>query len=249
MMSGPRAHFVTFADAKYAGSLRRICREARVHFHPDRIHCFDDAVLRTSHPDFWERHGDFIAREKRGFGYWIWKPYVILKTMECAREGDVVVYADAGCTLNARPEAQERMTSLVQCAAFEQDGLVCFTVPDFYRPEERRWTKRVVLDYFGVSDDENKNSAQIMATTLIIKNTPKNRRLIRSWYELCSMYDLVNDNAGAAQEDPMFEDHRHDQSIWSMLIKTTRRDDAIVIDNDVEFHHAASPIWATRKKH
>lgn len=242
-----RTHFVTFADAKYAGSLGRICREALAYFSEDRIHAYDDAALRVT--EFWDRHGDFVTREKRGFGYWIWKPYVILDTMERVPDGDVVVYADAGCTINARPEATMRMDDLVREVAGERDGLLCFTVPAFYRPVERKWTKKSVLDYFE-ADEAERDSAQLMATALIIKNTLKNRRLVRAWYDLCSRFEYgMIDDSRSADEDPIFEDHRHDQSIWSMLIKTTRYDDVIVVDNDVEFRHEASLIWATRKRH
>lgn len=29
--------------------------------------------------DFWNRHNIFISNNKRGYGYWLWKPYIILK--------------------------------------------------------------------------------------------------------------------------------------------------------------------------
>ena len=30
-------------------------------------------------PEFWNRHSTFIENNRRGYGFWIWKPYIILK--------------------------------------------------------------------------------------------------------------------------------------------------------------------------
>ena len=32
----------------------------------------------------------------RGAGYWVWKPYFILKTLDTLQDGDVLVYCDSG---------------------------------------------------------------------------------------------------------------------------------------------------------
>ena len=38
-----------------------------------------------------------ILNKKRGAGYWLWKPYVILKALlENADWGDLIIYIDAG---------------------------------------------------------------------------------------------------------------------------------------------------------
>ena len=37
----------------------------------------------------------YILDNPRGNGFFIWKPYIILKTMESLDEGDIVMYSDA----------------------------------------------------------------------------------------------------------------------------------------------------------
>jgi hypothetical protein len=49
---------------------------------------------------FWEQHGEFIKNNKRGYGYMLWKPYIIKKTMEHMKDGDILLYLDCGCELN-----------------------------------------------------------------------------------------------------------------------------------------------------
>ena len=43
---------------------------------------------------------DLLLPTCRGFGYWIWKPQVILQSLRMMDKGDVLLYADAGCVLN-----------------------------------------------------------------------------------------------------------------------------------------------------
>ena len=47
-------------------------------------------------PIFKEKNKDILSR-KRGNGYWLWKPYFILKTLkEKLVDGDYLIYTDAG---------------------------------------------------------------------------------------------------------------------------------------------------------
>ena len=39
----------------------------------DEINVLTDDNLKNDKP-FWERHGEFIQNNKRGYGYWVWKP-------------------------------------------------------------------------------------------------------------------------------------------------------------------------------
>ena len=45
--------------------------------------------------DFWKKNKEILSR-KRGSGYWLWKPYLILKTLkEKLNYGDYLIYIDA----------------------------------------------------------------------------------------------------------------------------------------------------------
>ena len=49
--------------------------------------------------EFWNRHGTFIENNKRGYGYWLWKSYLINKTIGKLKDGDILLYADSGCEI------------------------------------------------------------------------------------------------------------------------------------------------------
>ncbi|TLE03345.1 hypothetical protein [Helicobacter japonicus] len=47
----------------------------------------------------------------RGFGYWCWKPYIILKTLEQLENNDILLYADIGCTFH--PKYREKLLDMI----------------------------------------------------------------------------------------------------------------------------------------
>ena len=45
--------------------------------------------------DFYTRN-KFILDQKRGAGYWLWKPYIIKDAFSTVNDGDYVFYVDSG---------------------------------------------------------------------------------------------------------------------------------------------------------
>ena len=84
--------FITYGDQKYKDSLQRIKKEAEALEIFDEIHLYNDKLL----PDLFQ---EYVRQYERGGGYWLWKPYVLFDALSKVDEGDIIVYADAGCTL------------------------------------------------------------------------------------------------------------------------------------------------------
>lgn len=45
-----------------------------------------------------------MFKQERGGGYWTWKPDIIYTAMQQMQDGDILVYCDAGCTLQQSKE-------------------------------------------------------------------------------------------------------------------------------------------------
>ena len=91
--------FISYGDLKYKRHLSRIKKEA------SSLNRFDNIFTETNttiekHSAFQNALEDNYFKETysspRGGGYWIWKPFVILKTLKSMQEGDILLYADAG---------------------------------------------------------------------------------------------------------------------------------------------------------
>ena len=82
--------FATFADSRYGRAMERIKRETE-NFGFDERYFFSERDLPK---DFFKGFSPKIYR--RGYGYWIWKPYIVNKMMNRLNDGDILVYTDAG---------------------------------------------------------------------------------------------------------------------------------------------------------
>jgi hypothetical protein len=65
-----------------------------------------------------------------------------------------------------------------------------------------------------------KDIQQIMATAFIFKKTPNNIDFFNKWFEtsIVDNYHLIDDSPSIIKNDKSFKEHRHDQSIFSILI-------------------------------
>jgi hypothetical protein len=97
----PKFVFITFGGptANFHNAVNRICQEAKNFDLFDEIYGYTENDLKSDY-NFWINHGDFIERNRRGYGYWIWKPYLIKKKLNELNNGDFLIYADCGCEIN-----------------------------------------------------------------------------------------------------------------------------------------------------
>ena len=63
------------------------------------------------------------------------------------------------------------------------------------------------------------NTEQRQAGALLFKICNKTRDLVNQWYELCCDYHNIDDSPSITKNLDCFKEHRHDQSIFSLLTK------------------------------
>lgn len=197
-------HFVSFGDSiKFKNSLQRINQEAL------SFQLFKNIFIYTEHnlpKDYFTKHNI----NSRGFGYWSWKPYCILDTLNNIQENDIILYCDSGCHLNIK--AKNRLIEYFQLV--ENNTLDNLSFQLYY--PEHDYSKMDLLSLFPV---DYHYSYQLHATSFIIKKTQKMIQLIQEWKSLADNIHLINDTLSILPNYPSFKDHRHDQSIFSLLRK------------------------------
>src|ERR1035437_10409977 len=87
-------YFISFASTICKNSLVRIKQQAINSNFFDEVRVMDELSLE---PEILK----YCTDNQRGFGYWIWKPILIKKTLLDIDYNDIIVYADAGCTINS----------------------------------------------------------------------------------------------------------------------------------------------------
>jgi hypothetical protein len=67
-------------------------------------------------------HNKNILNRKRGAGYWLWKPYMLLKELYLARDGDIIVYSDASVNFVANISYLTNLTANQDIVVFKLTG-------------------------------------------------------------------------------------------------------------------------------
>jgi len=204
--------FITFGAGgdNYIQAGKRLIKEA------NELNIFDKTILYTDEylkndKEFWEKHSTFIENNKRGYGYWLWKSFIIKKTMEQMNDGDVLLYADCGCEINVK----KKDNILNDIEIVKNDNIVATSTERI----ERLWNKMDLILKLNMNEDKYINTLQNQASTILFMVCDKTRNLVNEWYELCCDYHLIDDTPSISPNATDFLEHRHDQSVFSLLTK------------------------------
>jgi hypothetical protein len=169
--------------------------------------CVDAVVMyRKEHIDeaFYEKN-KAILDQPRGAGYWLWKPYFILKTLEQIPEGAILIYLDSGLKI------VDSMDAIIN--RLNGYDMLFF---DNIASTHRKYTKRELLKFFDMDNNLVRDSGQINAAVMIFRNTKRSREFVNKWLWIGQIPGLIDDTS-SKNEHLDFLDNRHDQSIVSLL--------------------------------
>lgn len=205
--------FITFATkGKYHILGRRLITEI------EDLEIFDKTILYTeddlkTDTIFWNQHGEFIENNARGYGYWLWKSYVIKRTLETLRNGDILLYFDSSFEVytHTKPKFIELFEDVKKTTII---GSYCAIVCPEYK-----WNKMDLVKFLKMSEDEYLQTKQRQAGAIMVYKNSTSVALINDWYLLSSHYHYINDDDSIEPNIPGFTEHRHDQSIFSLLTK------------------------------
>jgi hypothetical protein len=151
-----------------------------------------------------------ILAEQRGAGLWLWKPYIIFKTLRRMRRGDVLFYCDSGALF------LQSAQSLVERAAVSR-SVVCFSVglPEY------EWSKKDAIVLMDAEQPAILETDQRLAGFQLWYNSRDNIDLAYEYLTHCCDYRIISDAPSTCglPEDPRFRENRHDQTVFSLLTK------------------------------
>jgi hypothetical protein len=217
-LSTKRRILVSYAtDEWYASQLRLEASAQRFGF-SDLRSCRRRQLVESA---FYERHRA-VLDQQRGGGYWLWKPYYILRALEEAEPGDTVVYADAGVAFIGD------VTPLADLAR-QEGGVLLFAghYEDSAGPGPNvnsRWTKRDCFVRMRADEERFHGACQADASLLLFTRNETSLDFARELLQQCQDPQILTDSPNISGH-PDLEDlvaHRHDQAVLSVL--AVRRD-------------------------
>jgi hypothetical protein len=209
---------IFYGTEEFQGSLKRLKKEAEI------LNIFDKIIIYT--PDDLPIHikANPLMNYKKGGGYWIWKPYIIWKTLQ-DYPNSIVIYIDAGCTISKSEEWNYYIKVI------KENDTILFQYRNNYdyrwdkmwpnaTTKIINWTKLNTQKYFDqlINDQNWHHFDKIMGGFIICKNS--RNEFISQWLNITLfkselIVDPIGNEIGNQKED--FIEHRHDQSIITPL--------------------------------
>lgn len=203
----------SFGDSRYGASRERLQEQAEDFDLFDAIHLYNEYDLPTF---FREDFNEQLRADVRGFGYWVWKPRVILEILAKMDDGDVLLYVDMGCHLNSR--GKEKLLEYWQEVKQNESGFLVSQLEAIRK--ECYWTKGDLLDYFKVRGTDTAFSPQYQVGVIFVRKETGTVGLIQRWLKLYyECFHLLDDSPSRSPDEAGFVEHRNDQSVLSLLLK------------------------------
>ena len=234
-------YFITFGSGgqNYYDAVNRLVNQAQNLNYFDKIIGYTDNDLKKD-DEFWNKHSNFIENNKRGYGYWLWKPYIIKKTMENMEDGDILLYSDCGCEIDINKNT--KIIKLLNEFQINNDLILTST-----GCIEKKWNKMDLIVKLNMLDDKYLNSSQYQASVVLYSINEKTRNFINEWYELACDYHNINDSPSIIKNSDIFREHRHDQSIFSLLLKKSDLKQNCSLNQYIEISRNRSGISRLKK--
>jgi len=261
-----KKYFLTFASSDLQKSLNRITKEANDLNFYDYILSYSEIDLESNFKNFFY---NYLKYGVRGFGYWCWKPQVILQILNKMDDGDILQYSDVGCHLNKN--GLDRLFQYFELTKITEKGILAFQnkLPEYPLKYDGRemlnyleyeWVKGDLIDYFNIRNNANiLYTPTIGATVIFIRKCEKSVQIINEWLNIIKYdFHFIDDTKSKSPNIDGFIEHRHDQSIFSILCKLNN----VETLSAYEYYYPSKenlnipdwsmlsnfPIWAKRDK-
>jgi hypothetical protein len=178
-----------------------------------------------------------LMKQARGIGYWAWKPFIIWETLKALKDGDILIYSDAGVEfINNVNHIIDRM---------DQD---IFLFGNNW--EHAHWCKRDIveavwpmpIDRQGFIDAGAQMSTpsnlvafdidgietlytwarfgkQCQSSVIFFRVSDYTRKFVKEWLDWCLFEGgrLIDDSPSGTPNHPEFQENRHDQAILTTM--------------------------------
>lgn len=153
-----------------------------------------------------------ILDQKRGAGYWIWKPYIIMTALSEMNDGDILFYMDAGDGF-IMPEATGIRDGILEIM---KDKDIALTTGGF---PNKDWCKRDCFVLMGCDTPEYHDHIQLEAGLCLFRKSQRAFDFLAEWMRYCCDKRIVTDDPNTCGLDnfPSFKEHRWDQAILCNL--------------------------------
>lgn len=176
---------------------------------------FNGAISYTDKNKEWNFLKDYKdITTVRGYGYWRWKTEILLDAMSQVNDNDIVAYIDSGNVIINSLDYIFKICEEQNIVLFDnRDGSPTGAIHN-----NKNWTKRDCFILMDCDRDEYYNGPQVDASYQFYKKTPDVIEFLNQYDTYCRNENIISDLPNITKDNlPEFKDHRHDQSILSLM--------------------------------
>jgi hypothetical protein len=203
---------ISFGNSDYYKSLDLLKQTSKEIGGVDEFLSYNDSWLQST--EFYKKN-QYILKNPRGYGLWLWKPYIILEAFKNLEYGDVVLYSDAGL------KVIENLYPLFKLAQSDSnDGKILFKLPAVGVPHHKAktWTKRDTFVLTGCNNEKYWNADMGNGAISVWRKSKENIEFIKEWLKYLRDPRIITDDPNmCGPNDISFRAHRHDQSVLTIL--------------------------------
>ena len=194
-----------------------------------------------------------LKYESRGFGCWIWKPYIVDIFSQTVPKNSIIHYLDIGYQFNINGRSRfleylkicERYNFLV--FQYKKSKNKFFRKFNQFNFLENQYSKSKLWRKFNL-DNKSKimRSPQYHAGCFFFKNNKQSKKFIKKWNFYAKKINLIDNKILKNKELIEFISHRNDQSIFSLSCIEI---EGLNENNNIRWkYHNKFPLMAKRIK-
>lgn len=200
---------ITYADGCCSQSVERN-RQSALDVGVDSAHAYG---RRDLDPEWRERHAEVLAQRK-GAGWWLWKPYLVLKTLRSdivPWNTGVVIWLDAGNFYTGHPSSV--VARALRASDISAMKLKCCIESD--------WTSVQALRLLDGLSYDIADTPQLGAYFLLFRKTTTTLAFVEDWLRHAEEPAILMESGRDENMEnaPGYQRHMADQSIFSVLFK------------------------------
>lgn len=164
--------------------------------------------------EFFEKNKNILT-QRRGAGYWLWKPYFIKKVLEQSNDGDIIFYVDSGNVFLSDPSFLYEYIDI-------KNGVILFDNRDGMQNGESAQNfiscKKDCFVLMGCDNEKYINGKHLNASYQIYKKNIFVMNFVNEYLDVCQDIRILTDTPNQHGHNYSgYYDHRHDQSVLSLL--------------------------------
>jgi hypothetical protein len=184
----------------YTAEAMRLFESASPYLFDCRL--YDNDWIKNS--EYYEPHKRVLSEPSFG---WMFKPLCIYDVMKDCDDGDVVIWCDSNHIFISDPEP------IIKIARMHQ----IFTHGHVQYYLNNQWTHKDMFVRMGCDELRYWKSHHVQVNILAFLVNDFTRMFVKEWFDYAGDYETMIENK--MENLPGFSEHRHEQSIFSILIK------------------------------